>query len=100
MRNAPRRLGTGKGWYLHCSGYIVRCHSGASMTYQHREVMAKSLGRALTTREHVHHLDGDRTNNRLGNLELIDTREHGRLHATRERMVAMSKLGHAARWGA
>jgi hypothetical protein len=35
--------------------------------------MARHLGRALTTDEQVHHINGVRTDNQLGNLELWST---------------------------
>lgn len=43
---------------------------------EHRLVMAQSLGRPLTTHESVHHLDGDRSNNTVENLQLRQ-RHHG-----------------------
>ena len=42
--------------------------------------MQKSIGRKLRTEEHVHHKDGDHTNNDINNLEVISASDHGRLH--------------------
>lgn len=38
--------------------------------YEHRLVMAEHLGRPLRADETVHHIDGDRQNNDLSNLQL------------------------------
>ena len=43
---------------------------GSGYVSEHRFVMAESLGRSLTDHETVHHIDGDRTNNTLANLQL------------------------------
>lgn len=66
--------------------------------YEHRIVMEQHLGRSLETWEQVHHINGDGFDNRIENLELLDRREHAKLHIT-DRAKEMSILGHKARWG-
>lgn len=44
---------------------------------EHRVVMARSLGRSLAPHETVHHINGDRLDNRVDNLELRSGR-HGK----------------------
>jgi len=42
----------------------------------HRYIMAVVLGRPLSTKEIVHHLDGNRANNKLKNLFLTNSHDH------------------------
>lgn len=44
--------------------------------FEHRYVMEQHLGRVLLPGETIHHIDGDRGNNALSNLELFKSR-HG-----------------------
>lgn len=55
------------------NGYVYRrrvIDGYQEMQYQHRYVVEEFLGRPLLTTENVHHLNGDRTNNSLDNLQL------------------------------
>jgi hypothetical protein len=50
--------------------------------YEHRLIVARSLGRCLEPAEEVHHLDGDKGNNSLENLELLSKSEHAARHSS------------------
>lgn len=48
--------------------------------YEHRMAMENHLERFLVSAEVVHHVNGDRTDNRLENLRLMDNGAHVSLH--------------------
>ncbi len=56
---------------IFCPEHINRTHDNYML--EHRLVMEKYLGRHLKTEEVVHHIDGNRANNKLENLILFPT---------------------------
>ena len=52
---------------------------GGKWVPEHRLVMEKYLKRFLTKNEDVHHINGNRLDNRLKNLEILDRQSHMRI---------------------
>lgn len=57
--------------------------------YEHRLIMEKHLGRSLKKIEEVHHIDGNRQNNNIGNLRLFKNKaEHVSFERKQKRAIA------------
>lgn len=69
-----------KGDYLYA---VVKEHPNSSKygyVLYHRIVMENHLGRILNLNEVVHHIDGDKFNNNISNLQLMNCKDHVKLH--------------------
>ena len=56
-------------------------HGNSGFVYMHRHVASIKLGRWVTSKEVVHHIDGDKTNNSQENLEVLSRADHSLRHS-------------------
>ena len=67
-----------QGWITH--GYRWISLGNDVEVLEHRHLMEQHLGRVLAVDECVHHKDGNKLNNSLDNLEVLDRAKHTSLH--------------------
>lgn len=65
--------------------YIKEMVGHKKYKLQHRLIVEKHLGRELKRTEHVHHINGDKTDNRIENLIVLTKSFHHKLHHAHNR---------------
>lgn len=65
----------------HSAGYTTVWIGKKSSKLEHRKVMEDFLGRELLEVEVVHHINHDKSDNRIENLQIMTQSEHCKLHS-------------------
>jgi hypothetical protein len=95
--SGPNNYHWSGGRKKHSAGYIVAYapdHPWADrqgFVLEHRLVIEKHIGRILHPDEVVHHINGDKTDNRLENLTLLTMSSHSKLHQELRRHQCLIK---------
>ena len=94
-RQVCRLLRRAEGLRPNSEGY-ARLKIAGETRFVHRLVMETLLGRTLRRDEHVHHLDGNKANNRPANLQLLAASEHNSRTNRRHPLLSFCKWCHEA----
>lgn len=69
------------GIHQTAAGYFVGHDAAGKKEYRHRMTVEKLIGRKLSNKIHVHHIDKNPQNNSTDNLLLLSAGTHRRLHS-------------------
>lgn len=75
------------------NGYVAYHIGGGKDVYEHRIVMQLEAGRELKRNEYIHHRNGDRSDNRVENLELVTPKKHHARHGRERKPKLCQRCG-------
>ena len=78
-----KRFNNGEYYAVHCPSH-PRAHNGRVL--EHILIAEEMLGRFLKDDEVVHHIDGNKKNNKQGNLSVLTQSQHAVLHDIKSNM--------------
>jgi len=76
MRKIYKNKNTGKGWFTR--GYKILMLNGKQVP-EHRLIWEKKYGK-IPKGHQIHHINGDKSDNRIENLQMLYIIEHTQLH--------------------
>lgn len=93
LRQAKLKRGDAEaiGFTYKKNGYIEFTRGPYKGKMVHTVTIEKHLGRKLSKGEEVHHIDGNRSNNHISNLQLMSKSSHASLHAKNQQRARNSK---------
>ena len=62
-------------WHKNSKGYM-QTTVRRKRVYQHRYIIENAIGRKLENHEIIHHINGIKTDNRIENLHITNSKEH------------------------
>ncbi len=85
LKNALPRSAKHHAWKggktVNDRGYVlVKEQDSKKYVREHRVIVERALGRKLSSSEHIHHIDGDKKNNKLNNLMVVSREQHMAIH--------------------